>query len=370
MSHHFRSNVFLFQIALGFLIFCLAGCKPPVYQPITNTPSHTPNPTTTASRLPSPPTVSPSQTALPSLTSSPTPRPSPSSTSTPGANWQTQLAPTQTIPAMILTDMPDHAPGQGWWHSPDGKWLVEDLNSIAAQPQSPALRVVRADGGVEWKVDFLEDTGNSARHYSLHAWSNDGHFMYIGHQIGTRAGPGSQYCGPDGIWRLDLRDGTLVPFLEFDAPTSECWSFAFSANALKLAYVPPYHPRHLIVMDMNSGKKLGYNFDSRYWGAGLIQWSDDQRQLIMVASQLEETGASPSAGLPAKSSLFWIRIVDDVLAIQEMLSHSGYLYPEEWQGDRVLVYPYEGTSKDSPWWEVYLSSQAVIQVMPIPTPKP
>jgi hypothetical protein len=263
--------------------------------------------------------------------------------------------------------MPERVPGNGWWHSPDGKWLVENLSSVDTLSVSPALRVVRVDGKVEWKVDFLEDSGYSSRRYSLQAWSNDGNFAYIGHRVGTREGSGSQYCGPNGIWRLDLRDGTLAPFLEFDAPASECWSFAFSANALKLAYIPPYHPLLLIVMDMNSGKKLGYDFGSSFWGAGLIQWSDDQRQLIMVASRQDETRAPQAAGLPAKSSLFWVRIVDDVLAVQEIFSQSDDLYPTDWQGDRVLVYPYDGAPS---YWEVYLSSQIAIQVMPTPTPRP
>jgi hypothetical protein len=263
--------------------------------------------------------------------------------------------------------MPNRAPGNGWWPSPDGKWLVEDLNSSDTRPRSPALRVVRADGTLEWKVDFLEDTGISSRRYSLEAWSNDGNFMYIGHRVGMRDGSGIQYCGPDGIWRLDLRDGTLAPFLEFDAPVSECWNFAFSPQALKLAYIPPYTPRHLIVMDMNSGKKLGYDFNSNYWGAGLIQWSDDQRQLIMVASRQDETSTVQSQDPPAKSSLFWIRIVDDVLAVEEVFSQSGYFYPHDWQGDRVLVSPYSGASS---YWEVYLSSQIAIEIMLTPTPKP
>lgn len=318
-------------------------------------------PTSTPTR-----TLTPSQTTPPTLTPTRTLTPTPSRTSTP--NWITLLAPTQTIPAVILTDMPARVPGDGWWHSPDGKWLVENMQ-YAYAAKYPALRVVRVDGKVEWKVDFL-GTPAIADPYRPAAWSNDGNFVYIAYQRALRDSSGLQYCGPDGLKRLDLRDGSLSSFLEFSDTTSFlCWNYTFSADALKLAYVPPTDPTQLVVLELNSGKKLSYKFDNVYWNAGLIQWSSDQKQLILVASQPDKTRTIQSLTPPAKSTLFWVKIEGDALVVQEVFSEADYLYPGEWKGDRVLVKQVDSFLKGYMDWEVYLSSQIALPLKSTPMPR-
>jgi hypothetical protein len=308
------------------------------------------------------PTATPTRTLTPSQT--PPPTLSPTRTLTP-----TLLAPTQTIPAIIQTDIPDRAPGNGWWHSPDGQWLVENMN-YASTAKSPVLRVVRVDGKVEWKVDFL-GTPAIKDPYRPEAWSNDGNFVYIAYRRGLRDSSGLQYCGPDGLKRLDLRDGSLSSFLEFGDTTSfQCWNYTFSADALKLAYVPPTDPTQLVVLELNSGKKLSYKFDNVYWNAGLIQWSPDQKQLILVASQPDKTRTIQSLTPPAKSTLFWVKIEGDALVVQEVFSEADYLYPAEWKGDRVLVKQVDSFLKGYMDWEVYLSSQIALPLKVTPTPRP
>lgn len=369
------------QIVLGFLALCLTGCAATPLQPTamaipSNTPSHTPSLTATASRPPSTPTLIPSQMALPSHTPSPLP------SGTPTPNRQTLFAPTETLPVIIQTDMPTFAHSyNAWWHSPDGKWLVENMNYVNPVLWGPAykrggvLRVVRVDGKVEWKIDFLgnQTTWSS---YRPAAWSGDGNFVYIEYRIGSKDGPAFQYCGADGIWRLDLRDGALTPFLEFGDTSSlalaaRCLVSKFSPDALKLAYIPPTISKQLIVVDLNSGKKLTYKFDEVYSSAGLMQWSPDQKQLILVATRSDETRPKPWFSPPLMSSLFWVKIEAEALNVQEVFSRGDYLYPAEWQGgDRVGVQqsdPSHGTGAD---WEVYLSSQIAIQVTLTPTPQP
>jgi dipeptidyl aminopeptidase/acylaminoacyl peptidase len=316
------------------------------------------------------PTLTPTLTQTPSRT----PRFVPSKT--PGPNWATLLAPTETVPAIIQTEIPDRAPGDGWVHSPDGKWLALDYYMLTVKPSN--LRIVRADGKVEWKIDFLGPNQYGLDRYSLAAWSHDGNFAYIAYTQVLRDGGMLQYCGLEGIRRLDLRDGSVTPFLEFnDSQSFKCWNHAFSADVRKLAYIPPTFPRQLVVMDLDSGKKLIYKLDSVYSGAGLIQWSADQKQLILVASQPDTTRTIRSITPPAKSTLFWVKIEGDELVVKEVFSEIDYLYPHEWKGNRVLVRQVDlakendsGPDEDPLYWEVDLSRGVALPVNATSTPRP
>jgi hypothetical protein len=311
------------------------------------------------------PTLTPTLTLTPSRT----PRFIPSQT--PGPNWATLLAPTETVPAIIQTDMPDRAPGNGWGHSPDGKWLTENYDNIDLTKVFN-LRVIRADGKVEWKIDFLGPNLYRMDRYYLAAWSHDGNFAYIAYSQIFRDGGMLQYCGPEGIRRLDLRDGSVTPFLEL----AGCWNYAFSADARKLAYVPPTAPEQLIVMDLNTGKKLTHPFDKVYAGAGLIRWSPDQTQLVLVASQVDPTREVIAMAPPAKSTLFWVKIEDDTLVVQEMFSQIDYLYPREWKGNRVWVEQVDlsrqndsDPDEDPFYWEVDLNRGTAVLVKATPAPR-
>jgi hypothetical protein len=310
-------------------------------------------------------TLTPSQTTPPTLTPTYTLTPTPSRTSTP--NRKTLLAPTETIPAIILTEIPyADGPGYFWWHSPDGKWLVENQGV-----EHHGLQVVRVDGKFRWKVDFLGTQAVADDSYRPAAWSNDGNFVYIAYHLGLIDYFGLQYCLTNGIKRLDLRDGSITPFLEFnDTAASQWWNYTFSADALKLAYIPPTDPKQLVVLELNSGKKLTYKFDKIYEGAGLIQWSSDQKQLIMAASQPDTSRTTQSITPPVKSTLFWVKIENDALAVQEVFSEVDYLYPGEWKGDRVLVRQVDLFLENNRYWEVYLSSQMAIPIKTTSTPSP
>jgi hypothetical protein len=255
-------------------------------------------------------------------------------------------------PTVILTGTPTPTgPNNDLLYSPNRQWRVE-------KSSSDTLKIVQVDGKISWLVSFL---GKNAKNiYRIAAWSQDGNYVYIDYTIGSQNDQISLSCKTNGIRRLDLRDGTLVPFLEFGSDKNfECWNYAFSQNALKLAYIQPSNPKILVVVDINSGERLEYQFDRSYTEAGLIQWSSDQKQLIVIAGY-----ANQSRGIITNQVLFWGKIGDNTLTVHEVFSQPGFLSLREWQGDRVLIEQSFRPPKVDTLLEVRLSSQSIIPIKP------
>jgi hypothetical protein len=355
------SKPFYLLLLMIFLVACTPGTPITQVAKDQRTPSPLP-PTFTIAVIP--PTPSPSAYITKSPVSTITLNPKRTATPQPTdfvPEWLRIISQTRTLPAIALTDMIG-APGYGWWESPDGKWIVEDDRLRRISSRRSILHVIRLDGKVEWIVDFVK-TQNAPR-YEVAGWSPDGNFLYISYRIGFIDGNGLSHCRTNGLIRMDLSNGSTIPFLNFGDEVVDCWNYSFSDPATSLAYIPPGSPSQLIIMDLHSGKKSSVLIDKYFSDTQPIVWSPDRNRLLIIASHFEIDNNSVFP-IVKTAVLFQFTLTNSELQSKEIMRYPGSLHIEEWKGDLVLI----SRDVDNLAW-VALSSQIVMPVTRTPTPKP
>jgi len=208
--------------------------------------------------------------------------------------WQTEArAPTLTPPPeqaaitatqQVLHDKLDkyciyRNQARGFRFSPNGLW-VEVFCS------SGTIEIVRVDETKKWEVSSDTLISYGAEYFGgVNHWSNDGAYAYIGFNPHT-----------DGYWepfhqgivlyRLNLETGQIGEVLPLVRSNWRYYSFAFSPNDRRLAYiVTDQSPVILNIRDMQSGDEQSFEFDPKYNTGGEFVWSPDSQKLVFSVSR-------------------------------------------------------------------------------------
>lgn len=208
--------------------------------------------------------------------------------------WQTTVsAPTMTPPpeqaAVTATQQALHEKldkycinrnkARGFRFSPNGLW-VEVFCS------SGTIEIVRVDETKKWEVSSDTLISYGAEYFGgVNHWSNDGAYAYIDFDPHT-----------DGYWepfhqgivlyRLNLETGQIGEVLPLVRSNWRFYSFAFSPNDRRLAYiVTDRSPVVLNIRDMQTGDEEAFEFDPRYNTGGGFAWSQDSQKLVFSISR-------------------------------------------------------------------------------------
>jgi len=153
---------------------------------------------------------------------------------------------------------------------------------------SGTIEIVHVDETKKREVspDILISSG--AEYFGgVNHWSNDGAYAYIGFNPHT-----------DGYWepfhqgivlyRLNLETGQISEVLPLVRSNWRFYSFAFSPNDRRLAYiVTDKSPVILIIRDMQTGDEQSFEFDPKYNTGGGFVWSPDGQKLIFSVTQFD-----------------------------------------------------------------------------------
>lgn len=356
-----RRPVIAITLGACLLVSLLPGCQTVPASTATATLALLPSPQALTPTAAVRPSASATHTATVEPTASPTVQKTTSPTPTEGTpEWFQIISKTRTLPAIALTDM-GSPPGQTWWEAPNGKWIAEDEIFIRTSPtRRMALQVASTDGKQRWTI-YPFPPEKTAR-YSVAGWSADVAYLYVAYRFGYFDGPG--HLGTNGLLRLDLHDGTLTPFLNFGEDIMSMFPFAFSSPGDFLSYVQPAKPQRLVVLNLNTGKKIGADLDPYFSDAGDLKWSSDRKQLLLINSRFDGGGL---AGNKQTDGLFWVKILDDRLEISEVARFDGRIKIMDWKDNRVQIDRYnDGAANETAY--VYLSSMKTVIITQTPTP--
>jgi len=163
---------------------------------------------------------------------------------------------------------------RGFRFSPNGEWVVVYCSL-------DTIEIVSADETKNWKVsaDTLINPGGDY-FIGVNHWSNDDAYAYISFDPHT-----------DGYWepfhqgivlyRLNLETGQISEVLPLVRSNWRFYSFAFSPNDRRLAYiVTDQSPVVLNIRDMQTGGEQSFEFDPKYNTGGGFVWSLDSQKLV------------------------------------------------------------------------------------------
>jgi len=170
---------------------------------------------------------------------------------------------------------------RGFRFSPNDQW-------VAVFCRFDTIEIVRIDEARDWEVSS-DTLINPYNEYfgDVDHWSNDGVYSYVTFDPHT-----------DGYWepfhqgivlyRLNLETGQISEVLPLGKNDWIFYSFAFSPNDRRLAYiVTDKSPVILNTRDMQSGDEDSFEFDSKYNTGGAFVWSPDSQKLIFSVSQFD-----------------------------------------------------------------------------------
>jgi len=210
--------------------------------------------------------------------------------------WQaTAFAPTQTPPpeqaAVTATQQALHNnldeyciyqnQAEGFRFSPNNQW-VEVFCS------SDTIEIVRMDETQKWELSSDSLIGPYTEHFiGVDHWSKDGAYAYVSLNPHT-----------DGYWepfhkgivlyRLNLETGQVSEVLPLGKSDTLYYSFAFSPNDRRLAYiVTDQSPVILNIRDMPTGEEQSFEFDPKYNTGGGFVWSPDSQKLVFSVTQFD-----------------------------------------------------------------------------------
>jgi len=261
------------KIALFVLLFVLlSACgmpviaEPEVYVQFTPTFTTTINPTST------------SQPNLPSPTFHPAPTLTPKPTTS--SIQLTMTANQQTLQESMGKHCWDGS-AQDIRFSPDGQW-VEVICRF------DTIKIVYIDETKVWDMSSSGLVDPYTDHFvNVSHWSNDGTYVYVVIDPHT-----------DGYWepfhqgivlyRLTLETGQISDVLPLVRSNWVFYSFAFSPNDRRLAYiVTDKSPVTLNILDMRSGDEQSFEFDSKYNTGGGFLWSPDSQSVVFSITQYD-----------------------------------------------------------------------------------
>jgi len=325
-----------------FLFVLLSACRIPVAtEPIVYvqfTPTFVTN-------------IGPTSTSQPNL-SSPTFQPAPAS---PTVTVQILLTATQ----QVLHDKLDKycKYGQAWEFksSPDNHWDVVFCSYNAIQ-------FVQHDETKHWEVSSDKLINPGVDYFiSLDHWSNDGNYVYVSFNPHTD-GYWEPYHQGIVLYRLDLQTGQISEVLPLRKSDWLFYSFAFSQNDRRLAYiVTDKSPVILNIQDMQTGDGQSFEFDPKYNTGGGFVWSPDSQQLVFSITQFDTNNYE----YIATSIILWDRNASELTTL--IKDHPSRMQALEWTDENTIVLQAEifsSTETITTNYELDLESKELTEINP------
>ena len=316
------------------LLFFLAACGGPVAtEPVIVVQStQTPNPFLTPI------------SSFASLTKSLTPTP---------PSEQIAITATQQALHTTLDKYCETGPAWGFRFSPDGQWVVVSCSW-------DTIEIVRVDETKKWEVSSDTLINPYAEYFvGVDHWSNDGAYAYLDFDPHT-----------DGYWepfhqgivlyRLNLETGQISEVLPLDKSDWIFYSFAFSPNDRRLAYiVTDKSPVILNIRDMQTGDEQSFEFDPKYNTGGGFVWSPDSQKLVFSVTQFDTS----TYEYVATSIFLWDK--DESKIFELIKDHQSRMQVVEWIDETKIVLKAEFLDQDqTQMYELDLKSNTLTETHP------
>ena len=246
--------------------------------------------------------------------------------------------PTATVPpeqaAMTATQqaLKDRLGANCYYHSAQGIRLSPNSQWAEAICDPYSIIIIRMDGTKEWGLSSDSLIAPYTEHFVyLSHWSIDGAYAYV------VANPHT-----DGYWeffhqgfvlyRLTLETGQVSEVLPLVKSNWRFYSFAFSPNDRRLAYiVTDKSPVILNIRDMQTGDEQSFEFDPKYNTGGGFLWSPDSQKLIFSITQHDSSVYKDIA----TSIVLWDKDKPDITML--IKDHEEILVPVEWIDETRLI---------------------------------
>lgn len=213
----------------------------------------------------------------------------------------------------------------GFRFSPDSQW-------VAVFCSLDTIEFVRVDESKNWELSS-DTLINPYTEYFIGVdhWSNDGAYAYVSLDPHT-----------DGYWepfhqgivlyRLNLGTGETSQVLPLGKSDWIFYSFAFSPNDRRLAYIATdQSPVILNIRDMQTGIEQFYDFDIKYNTGGGFVWSPDSQKLVFSITQYD-TNAHEYLGT---SIILWEKDKPKTTTLIE--DHPGRIQVIEWNDPTKFI---------------------------------
>lgn len=211
---------------------------------------------------------------------------------------QTEIyAPTSTVPpaqaAVTATQQAVHGQldkyciytgqARGFQFSPNGQWA-------AVYCSLDTLEIVRIDETKSWEMSANALINPGGGYFvGVNRWSNDGTYAYIDFDPHTD-GYWEPYHQGIVLYRLNLETGQISEVLPLVRSDWKFYSFAFSPNDRRLAYiVTDRSPVILKIVDIQTGHEQSFEFESKYNTGGAFLWSPDSQSVVFSITQYDPT---------------------------------------------------------------------------------
>ena len=217
--------------------------------------------------------------------------------------------------------MGKHCWGGSAWNvrvSPNGEWVEVFCDS-------DVLKIVKIDESKVWDVSSSGLVDRYTDHFvNVSHWSNDGTYVYV--QVNPHT---------DGYWepfhqgivlyRLTLETGQVSEVLSLVRSNWRYYSFAFSPNDRRLAYiVTDQSPVILNIRDMQTGIEQSLEFDPKYNTGGGFIWSPDGQKLVFSVTQFDTANYE----YIATSIILWDQETDKLTEL--IKDHKSQMRAIEW----------------------------------------
>jgi len=168
--------------------------------------------------------------------------------------------------------------------SPNKQWITVTCYTTNGY----FLVIITADKSKKWELSYQETLGKkipSAEGYIyVSHWSKDENFVYI-NAFPQLDGFGFAFAESFVLYRLDLFTGKISEIISPEATRETFFSFGFSPNDRRLAYIASNtRPFSLVIHDFKTGNNQVVAIDSKYNTGGGLVWSDNNKLLAFTAA--------------------------------------------------------------------------------------
>lgn len=288
----------------------------------------------------------PSPTFYPASTLTPNPTLSPSQL--------TMTATQQTLQER----MGKHCWGGSAWNtrlSPNGQWVEVFCDW-------DVMKIVKVDESKVWDVSSGGLVDRYTDHFvSVSHWSNDGTYVYV--QVNPHTdGYWEPFHQGIVVYRLTLETGEVSEVLPPVRGNWRYYSFAFSPNDRRLAYiVTDQSPVILKIRDMQTGIEQSLEFDLKYNTGGGFIWSPDAQKLVFSVTQFDTTNYQ----YIATSIILWDKETDQLTEL--IKDHKSQMRAIEWIDEtkiRLEAIVSDTESITTQNYEFDLATSTLIQINP------
>jgi len=213
----------------------------------------------------------------------------------------------------------------GFRYSPNNQW-VEVVCS------TDTLEIVRLDETQKWEVSSDTLINPYTEYFGgISHWSDDSAFAYITFDPHTD-GYWEPYHQGIVLYRLDLQTGRISEVLPLGKSDWIFYSFAFSPNDRRLAYiVTDQSPVVLNIRDMQIGEEESFEFDPKYNTGGRLVWSLDSQKLVFSITQFDTNNYE----YIATSIILWDRDASELTIL--IKDHPSQMSVIEWVDEMKIT---------------------------------